>query len=74
MTTESKPPRTGLAANIVSGLATSLFNVPSGLAYTQLAGVNPVYGLYAGIVSTLVAALSTGTVISRLPATKPKTR
>ena len=63
MTTESKPPRTGLAANIVSGLATSLFNVPSGLAYAQLAGVNPVYGLYAGIVSTLVAALSTGTVL-----------
>jgi SulP family sulfate permease len=63
MTTEAKTQRTGLTANILSGLATSLFNVPSGLAYAQLANVNPVYGLYAGIVSTLVAALSTGTIL-----------
>jgi sulfate permease, SulP family len=63
MTTESKAPRTGLAANILSGLATSLFNVPIGLAYAQLAGVNPVYGLYAGIVPVFVAALTTGTVL-----------
>jgi SulP family sulfate permease len=63
MTTESKVPRTSLAANIMSGLATSLFNIPSGLAYAQLAGVNPVYGLYAGIVPVFVAALTTGTVL-----------
>lgn len=63
MTTESKAPRTGLAANIISGLATSLFNVPTGLAYAQLAGVNPVYGLYVGIVPVFVAALTTGTVL-----------
>ena len=37
--------------------------MPSGLAYAQLAGVNPIYGLYSGIVATLVAALSTGTVL-----------
>ncbi len=63
MTTNAKPQRKGLAANIMSGLATSLFNVPTGLAYAQLAGVNPVYGLYAGIVPVLVAALSTGTIL-----------
>jgi sulfate permease, SulP family len=63
MTTDTQPQRTGPAANIMSGLATSLFNVPTGLAYAQLAGVNPVYGLYAGIVPVLVAALSTGTIL-----------
>jgi len=63
MTTEAKPQRTGQAANIMSGLATSLFNVPTGLAYAQLAGVNPVYGLYAGIVPVAVAALSTGAML-----------
>jgi hypothetical protein len=57
MTTNAKPQRKGLAANLMSGLATSLFNVPTGLAYAQLAGVNPVYGLCAGIVPVLVAAL-----------------
>ena len=63
MSSGSEPKRTGLAANILSGLATSLFNVPTGLAYAQLAGVNPVYGLYAGIVPVAVAALSTGTML-----------
>ena len=33
------------------------------MAYAPLAGVNPLYGLYAGLVATLVAALSTGTVL-----------
>ncbi|MCA9874746.1 MAG: SulP family inorganic anion transporter [Anaerolineales bacterium] len=53
----------GLVANILSGLATSLFIVPTGLAYAQLAGVNPIYGLYAGIVPVFVAALGTGTLL-----------
>jgi SulP family sulfate permease len=63
MTAETNAPRAGLGANVLSGLATSLFNIPSGLAYAQLAGVNPVYGLYAGIVPVFVAALTTGTVL-----------
>ena len=28
-----------------------------------MAGVNPVYGLYSGIVATIVASLSTGTIL-----------
>lgn len=63
MRSEPAPRRQGPIADILSGLATSLFNVPTGLAYAQLANVNPVYGLYAGIVATLVAALTTGTVL-----------
>jgi SulP family sulfate permease len=63
MTTETKPRRTGFAPNIISGLATGLFSIPEGMAYAQLAGVNPVYGLYSGIVATMVSSLSTGTVL-----------
>lgn len=63
MTTEVKPQRTGFVPNIISGLATGLFSIPEGMAYAQLAGVNPVYGLYSGIVATIVASLSTGTVL-----------
>ncbi|MCB8984375.1 MAG: SulP family inorganic anion transporter [Ardenticatenaceae bacterium] len=63
-TTETKQPqRQGFVPNVISGLATGLFSIPEGMAYAQLAGVNPVYGLYSGIVSTLVASLSTGTVL-----------
>ncbi len=61
--TSAKPKRTGFASNIISGLATGLFSIPEGMAYAQLAGVNPVYGLYSGIVATMVASLSTGTVL-----------
>jgi sulfate permease, SulP family len=63
MATEAKPQRTSLVPNIISGLATWLFSIPEGMAYAQLAGVNPVYGLYSGIVATIVASLSAGTVL-----------
>lgn len=63
MTTEAKPQRTGFVPNIVSALATGLFSIPEGMAYAQLAGVTPVYGLYSGVVATIVASLSTGTVL-----------
>jgi sulfate permease, SulP family len=63
MTTEAKPQRTGFVPNVSTGLATGLFSIPEGMAYAQLAGVNPVYGLYSGIVATIVSSLSTGTVL-----------
>jgi sulfate permease, SulP family len=62
-TTEAKPKSAGIVPNIISGLATGLFSIPEGMAYAQLAGVNPVYGMYSGIVATIVASLSTGTVL-----------
>ncbi|MCB9118332.1 MAG: SulP family inorganic anion transporter [Caldilinea sp.] len=61
--TGAEPKRKGFASNIISGLATGLFSIPEGMAYAQLAGVNPVYGLYSGIVATIVSSLTTGTVL-----------
>ncbi|NTW07952.1 MAG: SulP family inorganic anion transporter [Anaerolineaceae bacterium] len=63
MKKESTPNRKGFVPNILSGLATGLFSIPEGMAYAQLAGVNPVYGLYSGIVATIVSSLSTGTIL-----------
>ena len=63
MSTDAKAPRQGLVPNIISGLATGLFSIPEGMAYAQLAGVNPVYGLYSGIVAVIVASLTTGTIL-----------
>jgi hypothetical protein len=47
----------------IAGFATGMFSVPEGMAYAQLAGVPPVYGLYSGVVATFVAALTTRTVL-----------
>ena len=63
MGTETKPQRKGFMPNVISGLATGLFSIPEGMAYAQLAGVNPVYGLYSGIVAVIVASLTTGTIL-----------
>ena len=57
-----KPGKT-FTKDVVAGFSTGLFSIPEGMAYAQLAGVNPVYGLYSGMVATLVAALSTGTIL-----------
>ncbi len=58
-----KPDPKNLKSDVVAGFATGLFSVPEGMAYAQLAGVNPLFGLYSGIVATIVASLSTGTIL-----------
>jgi sulfate permease, SulP family len=63
VTNEAKLISSGLVLNIISGAATGLFSIPEGMAYAQLANVNPIYGMYPGVVATIVASLSTGTVL-----------
>jgi sulfate permease, SulP family len=63
MTSDTKPKSSGFIPNVISGLATGLFSIPEGMAYAQLANVNPIYGMYSGIVATIVSSLSTGTVL-----------
>jgi SulP family sulfate permease len=55
--------RDTISSGAVSGFATGVFSIPEGMAYASLAGVNPVYGLYSGLVATLVSSLTTGTVL-----------
>ena len=55
--------RSGLVSNVVSGLATGLFSIPEGMAYAQLANVNPIYGMYSGVVATIAASLTTGSIL-----------
>ncbi len=62
-TAPAKSDGSSLKSDAVSGFATGLFSIPEGMAYAQIAGVNPVYGLYSGMVATLTAALTTGTVL-----------
>ena len=49
--------------DLIAGLTVLALLIPEGMAYASLVGVNPVYGLYAGMVPTIAAALSTGTIL-----------
>ncbi|MBG0772697.1 SulP family inorganic anion transporter [Oleidesulfovibrio alaskensis] len=46
-----------LRADLISGLTVALVLIPQSMAYAQLAGLPPYYGLYASFLPPLVAAL-----------------
>ena len=46
-----------LRADIVAGITVALVLVPQSMAYAQLAGLPPYYGLYAAFLPPIVAAL-----------------
>jgi SulP family sulfate permease len=41
----------------IAGLTVALVNIPEGMAYSIVAKINPLYGLYAGIVPPIMAGL-----------------
>ena len=49
--------------NVVGGFVAGLYSVPEGIGYASLAGINPMYGIYAGMVPVAVAAAATGSVL-----------
>lgn len=51
------PGRGTLKADAVAGITVALLLIPQSLAYAQLAGLPPHYGLYAAFLPVLVAAL-----------------
>jgi SulP family sulfate permease len=53
--------RKTLGADLSAGLTVALVSIPEGMAYALVAGVNPVYGLYTGMVTTIVASLTAST-------------
>ena len=46
-----------LKADLVAGLTVALVLVPQSMAYAQLAGLAPQYGLYASFLPVMIAAL-----------------
>ena len=54
-------PRNGWTADLVAGLTLGVILVPQAMAYGLLAGVEPVYGLYAALVPLLVYGLLAST-------------
>jgi SulP family sulfate permease len=53
--------RETLGADLSSGLTVALVSIPEGMAYALVAGVNPNYGLYTGMLTTIVASLTAST-------------
>ncbi|MBV9579909.1 MAG: SulP family inorganic anion transporter, partial [Chloroflexi bacterium] len=52
-----------MPSDVVAGLVTGLFSIPEGMAYANIAGFNPVLGLYSGMLPTLVGAVFARTVL-----------
>ncbi|MFI1979148.1 SulP family inorganic anion transporter [Streptomyces wedmorensis] len=50
-------------SDVSAGLATGLFSIPEGMAYSAIGGFNPVAGIYAGVVPTLLGSLFARTVL-----------
>lgn len=49
--------KAGIKADFVAGLTVALLLVPQSMAYAQLAGLPPQYGLYTAFIPVIVAAL-----------------
>lgn len=50
-----------VARDAGAGLSVALVSIPEGMAYAMVAGVSPIYGLYTGTITTIVAALTGST-------------
>jgi SulP family sulfate permease len=50
--------RATLVPDAMAGFTVALVSIPQAMAFAMVAGVNPVYGLYTGMMSTIVASLS----------------
>jgi SulP family sulfate permease len=55
--------RGGGLGNIIGGFVAGLYSVPEGIGYASLAGVNPMLGIYSGMVPVAVAAATTGSLL-----------
>jgi sulfate permease, SulP family len=49
--------------DIIGGFVAGLYSVPEGIGYASLAGINPMLGIYSGMVPVAVAAAATGSVL-----------
>jgi SulP family sulfate permease len=55
--------RGGGVGNLIGGFVAGLYSVPEGIGYASLAGINPMLGIYAGMVPVAIAAAFTGSVL-----------
>ncbi len=56
-----RPDRRSLGADVLAGLPGAVSGVPDGMSASVLAGVSPIYGLYASAVGPITGGLDTST-------------
>ncbi|MCC6453619.1 MAG: SulP family inorganic anion transporter [Caldilineaceae bacterium] len=64
-----RPTRRTLPSDLIAGLTFAAVNIPQGLAYALMAGINPVTGLYTLMIATPIGALATGSVFMNVSST-----
>ena len=69
MTAWSWPRRADLPRDLAAAITVALVSVAEGMAYALVAGVDPVYGLYAGSVTVLVGSLMASSTLLVITAT-----
>ena len=57
------PKRENLSADLTAGLTVSLVTIPEGAAYAVVANVNPIYGLYAGMLTMIIGSLTASSTL-----------
>jgi SulP family sulfate permease len=63
VTEDAKPAKKGGIGNAIGGFVAGLYSVPEGIGYASLAGLNPMLGIYSGMVPVAIAATATGSVL-----------
>jgi SulP family sulfate permease len=66
---QALPGRSTLTQDALAGLNSTIGSAPDGMANSILAGVNPLYGLYASMIGPIVGALFTSTQLMIINAT-----
>ncbi len=52
-----KPEKKNLTSDLAGGFTVAMVCIPEGMAYALIAGVDPIYGLYAGMLTVIVGSL-----------------
>jgi SulP family sulfate permease len=64
-----EPVRKTTGNDLIAGFTNAVANIPDGMANATLAGLNPIHGLYALVVGTPAAALTTGSKLMTVAVT-----
>jgi SulP family sulfate permease len=55
------PDKRTAAGDLAGGLSVAMVSIPEGMAYALIAGVDPIYGLYAGMLTVIIGSLFSST-------------
>ncbi|NOQ54846.1 MAG: hypothetical protein GQ558_09625, partial [Thermoplasmata archaeon] len=55
------PNKKTAVGDLTGGLSVAMVSIPEGMAYALIAGVDPIYGLYAGMLTVIVGSLFAST-------------